>query len=201
MAKATIGSRAVVNWERFEKSYDAVRDDIEKVVPGFTDYNKRVRNPGGFYLPNNAREGKFTAKDMSGKVPFTITKLTEHKVAADDFMMMTIRSHDQFNTTIYGLEDRYRGIHNERRVIFMNPKDIAKAGFKAGDKVDLFNYYGDIERVARLFIIVSYNIPEGNTATYYPECNVLVPIDSVAIKSNTPTSKLVIIKIKKHQEK
>jgi len=198
MAKATIGSRSVVDWDRFEKSYDAVRDDIEKVVPGFTDYNKRVRNPGGFYLPNNARDGEFTAKEMGGKIPFTITKLTDHKIADDEFIMMTIRSHDQFNTTIYGLEDRYRGIHNERRVIFMNPKDIKKAGFKAGDKVDLFNYYGGIERVARLFVIVSYNIPERNTATYYPECNVLVPIDSVAEKSNTPTSKLVVIKIKKH---
>jgi molybdopterin-dependent oxidoreductase alpha subunit len=198
MAKATIGSRSVVDWDKFEKSYDAVRDDIEKVVPGFTDYNKRVRNPGGFYLPNNAREGKFTAKDMGGSVPFTITKLTEHKLAGDEFIMMTIRSHDQFNTTIYGLEDRYRGIHNERRVIFMNPNDITKAGFKAGDKVDLFNYHGGVERVARLFVIVSYNIPEGNTATYYPETNVLVPIDTVAAKSNTPTSKFVIIKIRKH---
>ena len=198
MAKATMGSRSMIDWDRFEKSYDAVRDDIEKVVPGFTDYNKRVRNPGGFYLPNGPRNGEFTAKDMGGKVPFTITQLTEHKLADDEFIMMTIRSHDQFNTTIYGLEDRYRGIHNERRVIFMNPKDIDKAGFKAGDKVDLFNYYGGIERAARLFVIVSYNIPQGNTATYYPECNVLVPIDSVAVKSNTPTSKLVIIKIKKH---
>ena len=198
MAKATIGSRSVVDWDRFEKSYDAVRDDIEKVVPGFTDYNKRVRNPGGFYLPNGPRDGEFIAKDMGGKVPFTITRLTDHKLADDEFIMMTIRSHDQFNTTIYGLEDRYRGIHNERRVIFMSPKDIEKAGFKAGDKVDLFNYYGGIERAAHLFVIVSYNIPEGNTATYYPECNVLVPIDSVAAKSNTPTSKLVIIKIKKH---
>jgi anaerobic selenocysteine-containing dehydrogenase len=136
---------------------------------------------------------------MGGKVPFTITELTEHKVAADEYIMMTIRSHDQFNTTIYGYEDRYRGIHNERRVIFMNEKDIKKAGFKAGDKVDLYNYHGGKERSAKLFVIVPYNIPEGNTATYYPETNVLVPIDTVAKKSNTPTSKMVIIKIKKHE--
>lgn len=199
MAKATLGNRSVVDWDKFEKSYDAVRDDVEKVVPGFTDYNKRVRNPGGFYLPNGPRNGEFTAKDMGGKIPFTITRLTEYKLAEDEFIMMTIRSHDQFNTTIYGFDDRYRGIHNERRIIFMNPKDITKAGFKAGDKVDLFNYYGGIERKASLFLIVPYNIPEGNTATYYPECNVLVPIDSVAEKSNTPTSKLVIIKVKKHE--
>jgi molybdopterin-dependent oxidoreductase alpha subunit len=199
LAKATLGKKTVVDWDKFEKSYDAVRDDVEKVIPGFTDYNKRVRNPGGFYLPNAAREGKFNAKDMGGKVPFTITELTEHKLAADELIMMTIRSHDQFNTTIYGYDDRYRGIHNERRVIFMNEKDIKKAGFKAGDKVDIYNNHGGKERVAKLFVIVPYNIPEGNTATYYPETNVLVPIDTVAKKSNTPTSKLVIIKIKKHE--
>jgi anaerobic selenocysteine-containing dehydrogenase len=119
-------------------------------------------------------------------------------LADDEYMMTTIRSHDQFNTTIYGLDDRYRGIHNERRVIFMNRKDIRLGGFKEGELVDLYNYYGGKERVARLFVIVPYNIPEHNTATYYPETNVLVPIDSVAKKSNTPTSKLVFIKIKKH---
>lgn len=198
LAKATLGDRSVVDWDRFANSYDAVRDDIEKVVPGFDDYNKRVREPGGFYLPNAPREGKFTAKDMGGKVPFSITELTEHQLADDEYIMMTIRSHDQFNTTIYGLEDRYRGIHNERRVIFMNEKDIKKGGFKPGDKVDLYNHHGGIERAARLFVIVPYNIPEHNTATYYPETNVLVPIDTVAKKSNTPTSKLVIIKIKLH---
>ena len=113
-------------------------------------------------------------------------------------MMTSIRSHDQFNTTIYGLNDRYRGVHNERRVIFMNRKDIQKAGFAEGEKVDLFNYHNGKERVAHLFVVVPYDIPERNTATYYPETNVLVPIDSVAEKSNTPTSKLIFIKIKKH---
>ena len=157
-----------------------------------------MREPGGFYLPNAPRAGKFTAADMGGKVPFSITELTEHKLADDEYIMMTIRSHDQFNTTIYGLEDRYRGIHNERRVIFMNEKDIKKGGFKAGDTVDLYNHHGGIQRAARLFVIVPYNIPERNTATYYPETNVLVPIDTVAKKSNTPTSKFVVIKIKKH---
>lgn len=198
LAKATLGSKSVVNWDRYAKSYDAVRDDIEKVIPGFDDYNKRVRQPGGFYLPNAARGGKFETREFGNKVPFTISELPTHKLADDEYMMCTIRSHDQFNTTIYGLDDRYRGVHNERRVIFMNRKDIQKAGFKEGEKVDLFNYHGDKERIARLFVIVPYNIPEGNTATYYPETNVLVPIDSVAEKSNTPTSKLVIIKIKKH---
>jgi anaerobic selenocysteine-containing dehydrogenase len=117
---------------------------------------------------------------------------------SDDFMMASVRSHDQFNTTIYGLNDRYRGIHGERRIIFMNEKDMQKAGFTAGEKVDLFNYYDGVERSARLFIVVPYSIPERCTVTYYPETNVLVPINSVAEKSNTPTSKLILIKIKKH---
>jgi anaerobic selenocysteine-containing dehydrogenase len=115
-------------------------------------------------------------------------------------MMMTIRSHDQFNTTIYGLNDRYRGIHNERRVILMSEKDIEKRDLKSGDLVDLHNNFGGVERIARKFVVVPYPIPEGCTATYFPETNVLVPIDSVADKSNTPTSKMVILTIRKHQE-
>jgi len=198
LAKATIGHRTVIDWDKYEKSYDAVRDDIAKVIPGCDDYNKKVRQPGGFYLPNAPRDGKFKSKDFGGKVPFTLTDIPEHKLADDEYMMTSIRSHDQFNTTIYGLDDRYRGIHNERRVIFMNQKDIQRAGFTAGEKVDLFNYHNGKERIARLFVIVPYDIPERNTATYYPETNVLVPIDSVAEKSNTPTSKLIFIKIKKH---
>lgn len=198
LAKATLANRTAVDWDKFANSYDAVRDDIGKVIPGFENYNQRVRLPGGFYLPNAAREGIFKTEKFKDKAPFTITQLPEHHMAADEYMMTTIRSHDQFNTTIYGMQDRYRGIHNERRVIFMNTKDITKAGFIQGDKVDLFNYYDGIERVARLFIIVPYNIPERNTATYYPEGNVLVPINSVAEKSNCPTSKLVFIKIRKH---
>lgn len=110
-----------------------------------------------------------------------------------------MRSHDQFNTTIYGLNDRYRGVFNERRVIFMNPKDIAKHGLKAGEVVDLYNYHDGIERVAHKFIVVEFNIPEQCTATYFPETNVLVPINSVADKSNTPTSKFVVLKVRKHE--
>ena len=198
LAKATIGDRSVVDWDTYAINYDAVRDVIAKVIPGCDDYNKKVRHPAGFYLPNAAREGKFENTEFKGKAPFTITKLPKHKLEDDEYMMTTIRSHDQFNTTIYGLDDRYRGVHNERRVIFMNESDILRAGFKTGEKVDLFNYHGGKERVARLFVVVSYNIPERNTAAYFPETNVLVPIDSVAEKSNTPTSKLIFIKIKKH---
>jgi molybdopterin-dependent oxidoreductase alpha subunit len=198
LAKATLGSRTVIDWDKYANSYDEVRNIIERVVPGFEDYNRKVRLPGGFYLPNAPRQGKFETQNHGNKAAFSVTTPPEHSLEADEYMMMTIRSHDQFNTTIYGSDDRYRGIHNERRVIFMNKQDMAKAGFTAGEKVDLFNYHNHIERVARLFLVVPYDIPERNTAAYYPETNVLVPIDTVAKKSNTPTSKLVIIKVKKH---
>jgi molybdopterin-dependent oxidoreductase alpha subunit len=198
LAKAVLAKRSVVDWDKFENSYDAVRDAIEKVIPGFDNYNKKVREPGGFYLPNGPREGKFKTKAFGDKVPFTITDTPKNKLADDEYAMISIRSHDQFNTTIYGLDDRYRGIHNERRVIFMNRKDMQTAGLAAGDQVDLVNNHGGRERIARLFVVVPYNIPERNTATYYPETNVLVPIDTVAEKSNTPASKMIIIKIKKH---
>ena len=150
-------------------------------------------------MPNGPREQKFKTEKYGDKAAFSVVKLPEHKQANDEFMMMSIRSHDQFNTTIYGMEDRYRGIHNERRVIFMNPADISKAGFSAGDKVDLYNNHDGRERVAKLFVIVPYDIPAGNTATYYPETNVLVPINLVAVGSNTPVSKAVMIKIRSHQ--
>lgn len=196
MAKATLENRSNINWNRYEYHYDAIREDIEKTINGFTDYNKRVREPGGFYLPNGAREGKFFT--LSGKAHFNVAPIVKNKLAADELMMMTIRTHDQFNTTIYGLDDRYRGIYNERRVILMNENDMVKHGLTAGDVVDLFNYHNGIERVAHNFIVIKYNIPEQCTATYFPETNVLVPIGSVADKSNTPTSKFVVLKIRKH---
>ena len=199
LAKATLSDKSKVNWDKYQTDYDTIRDDIEKVIPGCDDFNKRIRLPGGFYLPNGPRERKFKTEKYGDKAAFSVVKLTENKLADDEYMMASIRSHDQFNTTIYGLEDRYRGIHNERRVIFMNENDIKKAGFRAGDKVDLYNYGGGVERVAKLFVIVPYNILERNTATYFPETNVLVPINSVAEGSNTPVSKRVIIQIKMHK--
>ena len=119
-------------------------------------------------------------------------------------MMMTIRSHDQFNTTIYGLDDRYRGVTNERRVIFMNEHDMQRLELESKDVVDIFNFDGGIERVARQFVVVPFPIPQGCTATYFPETNVLVPITNTADKSNTPVSKLVLVKVRKlsgHHEK
>jgi anaerobic selenocysteine-containing dehydrogenase len=196
LARATLGNRSKINWDKYSLHYDAIRDDIERTIPGFENYNERVRKPGGFYLPNCNREGKF--ETASAKAQFNISTFTKPELKEDELLMMTIRSHDQFNTTIYGLNDRYRGIFNERRVILMNEKDISSRDMKNGDVVDLHNYHDGIERVAHNFIIVAYPIPEGCTATYYPETNVLVPITSVADKSNTPTSKQVIIKIEKN---
>ncbi|MFH6988635.1 FdhF/YdeP family oxidoreductase [Flavobacterium collinsii] len=201
MAIATLGSKSVVNWQGYHDNYDAVRDAIEKCIPSFENYNVRARQKGGFYLPNAARDGQFITKEFGDRAPFTLTSVPNNALAPDEYMMATTRTHDQFNTTIYGLDDRYRGIKNERRVVFMNPKDIEKAGLKAGDKVDLFNYDDGIERIAPLFVIVSYQIPEKNTVTYFPETNVLVSVNNVVKDSNMPASKYVKIKIKKHDPK
>ncbi|MGN8055028.1 FdhF/YdeP family oxidoreductase [Pedobacter sp. 22163] len=198
MAKATLGKRSVVDWDKYHDSYDEVRDIIEKCVPGFENYNQRVREKGGFYLPNAARDGKFITEKYIDKAPFTISQVPNNKLEDGEYLMATTRTHDQFNTVVYGLEDRYRGIKNERRVIFMNEEDIQKAGFKNGDKVDLYNYDDGIERIAPLFVIVSYSIPRGNTVTYFPETNVLVSVNNVVGESNMPASKFVRIKIKKH---
>ncbi|WP_207510600.1 FdhF/YdeP family oxidoreductase [Longitalea luteola] len=195
LAKATLGNRSPVNWDKYLQHYDHIRDDIERTIPGFADYNKRVRQPGGFYLPNCNREGSFNT--ASKKAHFNIAPITTIKLADHELLMMTIRSHDQFNTTIYGLNDRYRGIYNERRVILMNQQDMDQRNLKQGDEVDLCNYSGGIERVAHKFLVVPYPIPVRCTATYFPEANVLVPVNSVAKKSNTPVSKAVVITVRK----
>ena len=196
LAKATLGNRSVVDWDKYEKNYDHIRDDIEKVIDGFDNYNEQVRKKGGFYLPNGNRIREFDTKEK--KAIFSVTDLYVPTIADDELMMMTIRSHDQFNTTIYGLDDRYRGVYNERRVVFMNEKDIAKAGLKAGDVADIYNNSDGVERVAHKFIVVAYDIPEKCVATYFPEANVLVPIKSVADVSNQPASKSVVVKVRKH---
>ncbi|MFZ7115918.1 MAG: FdhF/YdeP family oxidoreductase [Bacteroidota bacterium] len=195
LALEYFGSESKVNWKKYLEHNDHIRDDISKTIPGFENYNTRVRKLGGFYLPNSSREQSFPVP--SGRAEFNIANVREFDLKSSEYIMMTIRSHDQFNTTIYGLNDRYRGVINERRVIFMNETDILKAGLKSGEVVDLFNFDNDIERVAHRFIVVPFSIPEKCTATYFPETNVLVPIDSTAAKSNTPTSKSVIIQIRK----
>jgi len=195
LAKATLGARSTINWDKYLENYDSIRDDIERTIPGFGDYNKRVRDPGGFYLPNCNREGSFNT--ASKKAHFNIAPITTIHMAEDELLMMTIRSHDQFNTTIYGLNDRYRGIYKERRVILMNQQDMERRNLQQGDVVDIYNHHGGVERVAHKFIVVPYPIPPQCTATYFPETNVLVPVNSVAKKSNTPVSKAVVVTVKK----
>ena len=196
IAKATLGSESKVDWDKMIDNYDHIRTGIEAVIPGFENYNQRVRAPGGFYLPNANRKKEFSTK--SGKAQFTINKVPLLRLKEGQFVMMTIRSHDQFNTTIYGLDDRYRGIYNERRVILMNPQDMAKQGLQAKDVVDLVSYYKEERRIARRFMVVPYDIPERCTASYFPEANVLISINAYERKSKTPVSKKVIISIQKH---
>jgi molybdopterin-dependent oxidoreductase alpha subunit len=197
LAEAVLGNRSRVDWRWLVADYDRIRDAIMRTVPGFDDYNQRVREPAGFYLPNAAREGVFKTKTM--RANFTVHALPRHELQAGQFIMMTIRSHDQFNTSIYGLDDRYRGIYNGRRVVLLNREDIREAGLSEGELVDLTSHFEGEERTARRFAVVPFSIPRRCAATYFPETNVLVPVRSVAEKSNTPASKSVIISIKKSE--
>ncbi len=195
LAKATLGAKYSIDWEGLTANYDRIRDVIARVVPGFDNFNERVRKPGGFYLPNAPRDGEFNTPGGTAKL--TVNPLSDIKLEPGQLLMMTIRTHDQFNTTIYGLDDRYRGIKNERRVILMNAADIAERGLTGGDVVDITGHWKGQKRVAHKFIVVAYPIPTKCVATYFPETNVLVPLDSVADFSNTPTSKSVIVTVAK----
>jgi molybdopterin-dependent oxidoreductase alpha subunit len=193
LALATLGEKTTVDWQGLAENYDRIRDHIERVIPGFEQYNERIRKPKSFYLPNGPRERRFTTP--SGKAQFTVNQLITHPIKPNEYVMMTMRSHDQYNTVIYGLDDRYRGIYNERRVVLLNPEDIKDAGLNEGQLVDLLGHFQEETRVASGFIVVPYPIPRRCAATYFPETNVLVPINSVAYKSNTPTSKFIVITI------
>ncbi|MFG6685934.1 FdhF/YdeP family oxidoreductase [Mariniflexile sp. HNIBRBA6329] len=191
VAHATLKDRSKIHWLQYQDDYNLVRDDIQEVVDGFEDYNTKLKQPSGFYLPNGARVRQFKTK--TGKANFTINKLPEWKLKDDELIMMTIRSHDQFNTTIYGLNDRYRGIYNERRIIFMNREDMEIRGLKEQQVVNLKSEFNGVVRKANKFKVVGYDIPKNCCATYFPETNVLVPLDSFAHTAKTPASKSVII--------
>lgn len=193
LARATLGEQSRVDWEGLVANYDRIRDHIARVIPGFEDFNLRIKRDV-FYLPNEARDERKFSTDV-GKAKFTVHPIPRNELEPGRYIMMTVRSHDQFNTHIYGLDDRYRGVYGGRRVIFMNEEDMLGAGLKAGDHVDLTSHFEGKERWAPRFQVVPYRLPRGCTATYFPEANVLVPIDSVAERSNTPTSKSVIISI------
>lgn len=196
MAEATLKDSKVA-WSELITNYDLIREKIEATISGFDNYNERVRIKGGFYLPNNARVGDFTPTS-TGKANFTINKCSDIELDDNQYVLMTIRTHDQYNTTIYGLDDRYRGVLNERRVLFMNPEDMKQEGLQKMDVVNLIGHYKGETRIAEKFLIIPYDIPRGSTATYFPEANVLVPIKSVAHTSNTPASKTIVITLEKH---
>jgi molybdopterin-dependent oxidoreductase alpha subunit len=189
LAKAVLGKRSKVRWDELASDYDRIRDEIAAVVPGFKDFNERIKN-SFFYLPNLPRDRREFPTEQ-GQAVLTANPIRPFEVGPGEFALMTMRSHDQFNTTIYGLDDRYRGIFNGRRVLFMNPQDVEASGFVAGQPVDITSHFADRTRQATHFLVVPYDIPRGCVATYYPEGNVLVPIASVADKSNQPTYKSV----------
>tara|TARA_R110002050_G_scaffold251241_2_gene389390 strand:- start:6093 stop:8384 length:2292 start_codon:yes stop_codon:yes gene_type:complete len=193
IAHATLKERTKINWLQYSDDYNLVRDDIQEVVSGFEDYNSRLKKPSGFYLPNGARERTFKTK--TEKANFSINKLPSWKLKNDELIMMTIRSHDQFNTTIYGLNDRYRGVFNERRIIFMNRDDMKLRNLKEHQVVNLKSEFNSVIRLANNFKVVGYDIPKNCCATYFPETNVLVPLDSFAHTAKTPASKSIIVTV------
>ncbi|OMC11586.1 FdhF/YdeP family oxidoreductase [Mycolicibacterium fortuitum] len=196
LARELLGPEHPVPWEEFNADYDRIRDAIADVVPGCEDYNRKVRQPDGFQLPHPPRDSR-EFRTTTGKANFSVHPLEWVPVPEGRLVLQTLRSHDQYNTTIYGLDDRYRGVKGGRRVVFINPADLEAMGLKAGDRVDLVSEFDGQERRAKDFLIVEYSTPRGNAAAYYPETNPLVPLDHTARKSNTPVSKAVVIRLEK----
>lgn len=194
MARAVLGPASTTPWEDFEKDYATIRDRIARVVPGFEDFNARVARPGGFQLPHAPRdERRFPT--ATGKANFTAAPVEHPELPQGRLLLQTIRSHDQYNTTIYGLDDRYRGIKGGRRVVLVNPDDAAELGLADGAYTDLVSEWRDgVERRAAGFRVVHYPTARGCAAAYYPETNVLVPLGSTADTSNTPVSKSVVVR-------
>ncbi len=195
IADAYFNEGHIVEWKELSENYELIRKKIEKAIKGFDDVNIRSKG-SGFYLPNNVRDLDFS-KLPNQKAQLSICDLPKHEVAENEFILMTIRSHDQFNTTIYGLDDRYRGIYNERRIVMMNKNDMTKYNLNKLDVIDLISNYDGNQRKAINFLVIPYNIPEGNIAAYFPETNVLVPYDHFANKSHTPISKSIVVQIEK----
>ena len=181
-------------WTTYGSSHDETRGLIESVLPVFSDYNRRVRQDGGFYLPNGPRDGP-TWNTSTGKAIMHAHKFPERAIAEDRFILMTIRSHDQYNTTIYGMDDRYRGVYNARRIVMMNHDDMEKLGIRSSDHIDLTSHFNGRTIESPKWKVVPYDIPRGNLAAYFPEANVLIPLESVAKGSNTPTSKWVEVSV------
>jgi molybdopterin-dependent oxidoreductase alpha subunit len=199
LGRRLLGERHPVPWERLAADYDTIRDAIAAVVPGCADYNRKVRQPDGFPLPHPPRDSR-EFHTSTGKANFAINPLQWVPVPPGRLVLQTLRSHDQYNTTIYGLDDRYRGVKGGRRVVFVNPADIEALGLTADQRVDLVSEWTDgdgqlQERRAKDFLVVAYSTPVGNAASYYPETNPLVPLDHTADKSNTPVSKAITVRL------
>jgi len=183
-----------IQWDNLVSDYDRIRDSIERTVRGFDSYNIRCRLDGGFYLPNDPRDSRIFNTE-NGLANIITHKLQPIFVKEDQFVMMTIRSHDQYNTTVYSTNDRYRGISNGRRVVMMSREDIEKRGWSEFQSVSITSHFDGKQISADKWTIIEYDIPPGNVATYFPESNVLIPLESVADSSNTPTSKSVVVTI------
>ena len=195
VAQATLGLDSPIDWRALGADNGLVRDHIARVIPGFHDFNARMEKEKTILLPNAARERIF--KTASGKAGFTVCGIPEHNLAPGEYLLMTMRSHDQFNSTIYGLSDRYRGVFGGRRVIFLHPEDMTEDGWKAGQLVHIHSHFEGEVRQAHNFIVVPYTIPRRSAAAYYPETNVLVPVRSVALRSNQPAYKCIRITLEK----
>lgn len=204
IAHATLGCHPI-DWNWAIQDYERIRDLISETIPGFTDFNLKLRNPGGFHLVNPAAERRWNT--ASGKAQFSDSALPKQLINEavleqgnkPDLILQTMRSHDQYNTTLYGLNDRYRGVFGMREVLFVNEEDIAKLGFQNGDKVDMVSLWEDgVTRKVQGFTLVAYDIPKGQAAAYYPETNPLVPLDSYGERTFTPTSKFIAIKLEKN---
>ena len=193
LAEAVHGASHTVPWRWLAEDYDRIRNLIERVVPGFNNFNHRIHAPGGFYLPNPAKERIW--KTPAGKATFSVSQIDVFEAAPGRLVLQTLRSHDQFNTTIYGMDDRYRGISGARRILLVNPEDLRERGIAPCSQVDITSIWGDERRVARSFTAIPYEMPKGSAAAYFPEANVLVPATSQAEGSGTPTSKAVEIEI------
>jgi molybdopterin-dependent oxidoreductase alpha subunit len=196
LARQVLGPGDPTPWESFASDYAAIRDRISRVVPGFDDFENRVKAPGGFVLPHPPRDER-SFPTATGKARFTANPLSVIRVPEGRLLLQTIRSHDQFNTTIYGMDDRYRGVRGGRHVVYVNPDDLAELGIPDGQIVDLVSEWSDGERRAAGFRVVAYPTARGCAAAYFPETNVLVPLDHTAEVSGTPVSKSIVVRLER----